>query len=185
MKPHWLTLVVALQVAWLAGTAVTAHRHLVTGHVVRLETVPVDPRDLLRGDFVTLAYDFSRIPADRFDPPLPGGHLPQPGATVYVDLAPDGAFHRLARASLTPGNVPEGHVMLRGEVARSATFLRRDTRTVAVEYGLERYYVREGTGNPRGRLTVDVSVSDFGVGQIKDVYVDGVPYLQAMRQEAP
>lgn len=185
MKPHWLMLVIALQVAWLVGTAFTAQRHLVTGHVVRLETVPVDPRDLLRGDFVILGYEFGRIPPDRFDPPLPGGRLPPPGSPVYLDLAPDGEFHRMTRAYLTPPSLPEGHVMLRGQVVRSGLSLRPGTATVAAEYGLERYYVREGTGSPRGRLTVDVSVSDSGIGQIKEVYVDGVPYVEAMRHQAP
>ena len=32
------------------------------GETIRLRTVPVDPRDLLRGDYVILGYEISRIP---------------------------------------------------------------------------------------------------------------------------
>ncbi len=44
-----------------------------------------------------------------------------------------------------------------------------------------RYYVAEGTGNPRGKLTVDVAVPASGQARIKQVYVDGKPYAEAMR----
>jgi uncharacterized membrane-anchored protein len=52
---------------------------------------------------------------------------------------------------------------------------------VHVEYGLERYYVREGTGNPRGKITVQAAVPDSGQAQIKQVFVDGKPYGEAMK----
>ena len=52
-----------------------------------------------------------------------------------------------------------------------------------VTYGLERYYVAEGTGNPTGKLTVDVALPHSGQGVIKQVYVDGVPYAEAMRNQ--
>jgi uncharacterized membrane-anchored protein len=50
-----------------------------------------------------------------------------------------------------------------------------------VEYGLERYYVREGTGNPRGKITVQAAVPDSGQARIKAVFVDGKPYADAMK----
>ena len=34
-----------------------------TGEPILLRVVPVDPRDMFRGDYVALSYDFSRIPA--------------------------------------------------------------------------------------------------------------------------
>lgn len=52
-----------------------------------------------------------------------------------------------------------------------------------VEYGLERYYVKEGTGNPRGKLTVRVAVGAEGKPVIKEVFLDGKPYAEAMRQQ--
>jgi uncharacterized membrane-anchored protein len=54
---------------------------------------------------------------------------------------------------------------------------------VRVEYGMERYSVSEGTGNPRGKLTVQASVPDSGHGLIKQVFIDDKPYSQAIREE--
>jgi uncharacterized membrane-anchored protein len=57
--------------------------------------------------------------------------------------------------------------------------------SVRVEYGLERYYVREGTGNPRGKLTVQAAVPKSGRATIKQVFVDGKPYAEAMSEKTP
>ena len=53
-----------------------------------------------------------------------------------------------------------------------------------MEYGLERYYVREGTGNPVGKLTVQAAVPDSGLAKIKAVFVDGKPYAEVMKKVA-
>ena len=51
MKLKLLVLVLALQTAWILATTFTQERALASGTVITLETVPVDPRDLLRGDY--------------------------------------------------------------------------------------------------------------------------------------
>jgi uncharacterized membrane-anchored protein len=56
---------------------------------------------------------------------------------------------------------------------------------VRVNYGLERFYVREGTGNPSGKLTVDVAIPRSGKGIIREVYLDGVKYAEAMKKQSP
>jgi hypothetical protein len=47
---------------------------LVTGHTVLVRVQPVDPRDLFRGDYVILSYDFSRASRDSIQ------GLAEPGA---------------------------------------------------------------------------------------------------------
>ena len=36
----------------------------ITSDRVRFEVIPVDPRDMMRGDYITLGYEFSRLPED-------------------------------------------------------------------------------------------------------------------------
>jgi uncharacterized membrane-anchored protein len=55
------------------------------------------------------------------------------------------------------------------------------TNSIHVEYGLERFYVAEGTGNPAGKLTAQVVVSASGRGRVKEVFVDGKSYAEAMK----
>jgi uncharacterized membrane-anchored protein len=175
MKLKLLVLVLGLQTAWILGTTVMQERGLAAGTVVLLETEPVDPRDLLRGDYITLNYKISTVPLSLFSPPLTNG-LP-PGATVYVALQQRGAFYELASASTEITSPVNGRVVLRGR-----TQAWWDEKTVHLEYGLERYYVREGSGNPPGKITVQVAVPHSGRGQIKAVFLDGKPFTEAMRE---
>jgi len=177
MKLKLLLLVLALQTAWILGTTFVQERALVGGKVVLLETRPVDPRDLLRGDYVVLSYKISDV---TLSPPAPTNGLPA-GTTVYVALEPRGQFHEVVLASTNRITPAEGQVVLRGH---SRSWWNNATQTVHLEYGLERYYVREGTGNPRGKLTVQAAVPDSGQARIKAVFVDGKPYAQAMKEVA-
>jgi uncharacterized membrane-anchored protein len=170
--------VLFLQSAWILGTVAVQERSLAAGKVVMLETRPVDPRDLLRGDYVILNYAISTIPRAKFTP----GEATNlsPGQTVYVLLEPRGDFHEVAQASTEKLSADDPYVLLRGSI-QHAPFGSADA--VVVNYGLERFYVREGTGNPTGKLTVAAAIATTGRGLIKQVYVDGKPYAEAMRTE--
>ncbi len=56
MKLKLFILVLALQCAWLLGTVITQEYALAHGKAILLETRPVDPRDLLSGDYLMLNY---------------------------------------------------------------------------------------------------------------------------------
>src|ERR687893_556204 len=65
---------------------------LITGQTVLVRVAPVDPRDLFRGDYVILSYDFSRVPRDRIEglsEKERGSWSKLEGRTVYVPLVPD------------------------------------------------------------------------------------------------
>ena len=180
MKLKLLFLVLALQTAWILGTTFVQERALAGGKVVLLETWPVDPRDLMRGDYVTLNYKISDVALGLFSPALTNGLAP--GETVYVALEPRGQFHEVVLASTNQITPADGQVVLKGQ-SRS-WWNSAAQRSVHLEYGLERYYVREGTGNPRGKLTVQAAVPDSGQARIKEVFVDGKPYAEAMKGAA-
>lgn len=179
MKTKLLILVLALQTAWILGTAVTQERILRVGQVILLETQPVDPRDLLRGDYVRLNYKISDVPREKFFPP-PGTNELAPGATVFVALTPAGTngFYQVSRASRERFTPESNEIILRGAVADS---WRNRAGFVHVAYGLEQYFVPEGTGNPHGKLTVQAAVAKSGRANIKEVLVDGKPYAEAMK----
>lgn len=178
MKTKLFILVLALQSVWILGTSVTQELALRNGRLILLETRPVDPRDLLRGDYVTLGYKIGDVPTNLFAPPIVGS-LPA-GKTVYVALTQRGEFYEVARASTEPLAAEPGEVVLKGR-----NDVRRwwwpQTNSVHLEYGLEKYYVREGTGNPHGKLTVQAAVPSSGNAVIKQVFMDGVPYAEAMK----
>ncbi|GDY19827.1 hypothetical protein LBMAG56_11720 [Verrucomicrobiota bacterium] len=184
MKLKLLALVLALQAAWVLSTVFLQERGLATGVTILLETRPVDPRDLLRGDYVILNYQISTVPIDRFQPAITNL---DGGRDVFVALEKKGEFHVVRRASTTNFSPAADEVVLRGKsrYGWEGPFQSRaqPAAAVRVDYGLERYYVGEGTGNPRGKLTVAVAVPASGRAQIKEVLLDGKPYAAVMRAQ--
>lgn len=178
-KALWLSVVVGLQVAWLIGTAASKEMSLKRDTTVLLETMPVDPRDWLRGDFVILNYKISTIPA---------GWLSANAAenlnnrNVYVTLEQRGEFFEAVAASLSPVDAPAGGYVVRGTLEDFRDSLM--TRDLRVRYGIERFYVPEGTGNPNGKLTVKcVVTSDYKL-LIKEVFINGRNYGITMEETA-
>jgi uncharacterized membrane-anchored protein len=147
VKLKLLILVLALQTAWLLGTVATQETALALGKVILLETRPVDPRDLLRGDYLVLSYKISDAPRALFEPPLTE-NLPY-GETVWIAVAPRGEFHEFVRASRQRFEPTADEVLLRSEAVWSGR--RTDVQTL--QYGLERYLRLEFAGGLRIRVS--------------------------------
>jgi uncharacterized membrane-anchored protein len=126
------------QILILLGMIAVRAAPLMTGQTVLVRVEPVDPRDLFRGDYVILSYDFSRVPREGIEG-LPeserSGWYKKEGRTVYVPLVPDSVpgHWRAAKVSVVK---PERAPFLKGQIGRYG----------ALEFGIEAYYVQEGTG---------------------------------------
>ncbi|MBI3269331.1 MAG: GDYXXLXY domain-containing protein [Planctomycetes bacterium] len=163
--------VVALQLGFLASMGIVKQYERVTGEKVVLEVVPVDPRDFFRGDYVVLGYNLSRL--ERGPAGLTGAPV-DAGQTLFVTLereAGDRTKVKAAGASLSPP--ARGTLFLRGRVTTVT-----DER-VGVEYGIEQYFVPERRGREievaarERRVTVEVSITAAGDGQVCRLLVDG------------
>lgn len=178
----WLVVIVGLQIAWMAATAAVKEVELRHGVTVLLETAPVDPRDFLAGDYVILNYKISNIPADLAGYSANSTRDVQKLANrpIYVALHKKGKFYEVAHASVDPLNAQPGEIIVKGKAAPN----QWTPNTIRVNYGLEKYFVAEGTGNPSGKMTVRASVAESGDALIKDVFIDGKPYAEVMRSQA-
>ncbi|GAA5136400.1 GDYXXLXY domain-containing protein [Alloalcanivorax gelatiniphagus] len=119
-----LILAVVAQLAVLGGLFVYSQYPLWVGREVRVVTLPVDPRDLFRGQYVRLTYRFSRLP-------IPDMELPRGGDDVYLPLEREGDLWRAGAARLRP---PEQSPFLRG------TILRVAGGEMVVRYGIEAWF---------------------------------------------
>jgi uncharacterized membrane-anchored protein len=146
-----------------------------SGKEVVLETVPVDPRDLLRGDYVILSYPLSRIENAKIAGTVP----PSDGARpVYVALVPgEGGRHEFARASWQPfGDLKPEEVLI---VGRTPDSFYMETEIVPLTFGIERYYVPEGEGKPiedgvrENTVEVVAAVTSAGKAQVKSLRLNG------------
>ena len=159
---------VALQLLVLLAVAGSWQRTLATGTVIQLETVPVDPRDLFRGDYVQLSYKISTLDLAA----LGSTGSFAPGSTVYVGLEERGPYWE----ATSVGTTHPGGLAIRGTVW---THFAGSGGGLGVRYGLESYFVPEGKGRLIERaqrpVTVEVSVDGGGRAVIRRLLVDGQP----------
>lgn len=122
---------ILFQIVVLIGMVINSALPLVTGHEVKLKTVPYDPRSLFRGNYARLNYEISRIDGEYFS----DVETLRSGEVVYVSLAPgaDGLQH-LTSVSLEK---PNTGTFLRGTV--DGQYFSVD-QPVLINYGIEAYF---------------------------------------------
>lgn len=162
-----------LQIAFIAWMVAGRAAILRDGTDVTLAVEPIDPRDLLRGDYVILSYPISILTDDL----APQGA--ERGDTIYVRVAPDenGAYRPVAASLDTPpeATLSENEMDIRG-IVRSAAYGR-----VHSLFGIERFYVPEGEGRGieedmrQDRFEVVVAVGANGSAQIRSLLHEGRP----------
>jgi uncharacterized membrane-anchored protein len=165
-----------IAVVALAQTAVLAYMvadrvHLLrTGREIALPIEPVDPRDLFRGDYVSLGYGISWLSSTL----TAGTPIDKRGATLYVVLekGADGAWSPIAVSARPPGRNDAEHVVLKGRAATQWPSMR-------VRYGIESYFVPQGEGRRlealarERKLAALIAVDEAGNAAIKGLIIDG------------
>jgi len=174
MKTTLLIGFAALQVAALAYMAAERESVLRTGRTIYLRTAPIDPRDVMRGDYVRLTYQISRVPRTFWLGRLAStNEMPEPlprDTKVYAALS----INEESMAEL---------VSLSTERPAQGMFVRGRTEhfsgaNLPVRYGLEAYFTEQGKGleleQGRNRdgiqvpLEMAVAVGASGLAVLKD-----------------
>ena len=163
-RRRWLLLLVAAQMLFILAVAAAGYATTAYGRTVTLRTAPVDPHDLLSGDYLRLTYAISELPNTLWQESA----APRRRQSVYVALrpAPDSTYEAVAVYAQKPAALAPDQLILRGWVA--------DTRHrgLRIRYNLERYYVPEETARllqKRGAqraLLVRVSIAPWGQARI-------------------
>lgn len=161
MNNKQLLLVIGVWLIGIVGLLVYKQMIFWTGTEVVLRTVPVDPWDLFRGEYVILRYEISeavRVDSERIEFDY--------GDDVYVSLVKDrfGIGGIKSVSKLRPKN---GELYIKGVVGYRG-----------VEYGIESYFVEQGRGrdieNMRSQdLLVRIVVDKQGRAVIKNLEFEG------------
>jgi uncharacterized membrane-anchored protein len=173
----WLGAAVAVLQSGALYAMVAQHASILrNGTDITLLTEPVDPHDLLRGDYVTLGYGISNIEAGKVSgtPPIANGL-----ADIYVTVkqGDDGAWIFSAASWQKREDLQPGEIQLRG---RTASFTNAAVyHQLRVTYGIERYYVPEGQGRAvesrqrERKIEAVIAVLPSGDAQIRALKDDG------------
>ncbi|MER9596649.1 MULTISPECIES: GDYXXLXY domain-containing protein [unclassified Mesorhizobium] len=155
-------LVLALvQIGFLSWIIAGRAAILRDGKQVLLKVEPIDPRDLLRGDYIRLGYDISRIPLKLIGN-IPADKRTTDDTSIVVRLkqgvdgywGPTAAWFGQAPAPAAADEVDiVGHVSAGWDLNPEAT-------AISPDYGIERFYLPEGEGMA---IQNDMRVRPFGI----------------------
>jgi uncharacterized membrane-anchored protein len=158
-----LIVLAALQIVFLLGIAASSYAVLWYGQEIRIQTIPLDPRDPLYGDHVNLKFSISELPTSLWKE---SGEMPKGGTVVYVLMkrkASDssGVYDAVAAYAHKPSAAGD-EVVIKGRMSFSYD------KKFIVEYGLEKFYVPENTGKQleeqarQGNILARVKVASWG-----------------------
>ena len=151
----------ALQVILILALVIVKLSVLESGTEVFLRIAPVDPRDPLRGDYVTFQYEISRVSSYRVRGD--DARTLHNGDDLYVVLQEGNPYWYINYASTERPNANENQIFLKGKIVRGAQSpLDTPQRQVGtstspepveiekdliLSYGMEQYFIPEGKGN--------------------------------------
>ncbi|CCV14313.1 GDYXXLXY domain-containing protein [Mesorhizobium sp. STM 4661] len=170
-------LVLALvQIGFLSWIIAGRAAILRDGRQVLLKVEPVDPRDLLRGDYIRLGYDISRIPV-KLIANIPAGKLSSDNTPIVVRLKPgaDGYWQPTAAwfgQAPAPAAADEADIV--GHIAEGWNLSEAGT-AITPDYGIERFYLPEGEGIA---IQNDMRVRPFGIRVA--IAKDGTAQIKAL-----
>lgn len=157
-----LLLACTLPVLILLGMAVIPLYTLLFGEEIILQTKPVDPSDLFRGDYVTLRYEAEEVPREMVEKEvlteLENGNG---NITVYVLLEKKNGIH-------SPYNVvlqkPDEGKYLKGNLQYIGPNIEQK-EVAYISYSLDKYFVEDNTGlewenaSTKGEILAKVKVN--------------------------
>lgn len=132
------------------------------GKEVLLKTIPVDPRDIVMGDYVILNYEISQFPRYK-------DYLFEYNKPIYVKL--DVNNDNIASIGKVSKEKPNG-LFIKGTMGACQSVLPIFRSGKCINYGIESYYVKEGEGRKLERdlangALVKVSIDRYGKAKIK------------------
>ena len=124
-----------------------------------LATQPVDPFDLIRGQYIIIRYEIGNIPT------IQGVEV---GEKIYVLLKEDNeGISRFDGTSLIRPS--SNKQFIKGKI------ISKNDNSMNLEFGIEQYFFERGAKFSTRDMTVRIKLSDFGGSRIIELLQDGDP----------
>ncbi len=152
---------------------------LKSGREITIDVVPVDPRDIFRGDYVILGYGLDPIDGKLIAPDLQ--ETIRSNDPVFVTIRPGAtpATWQVVKVTAAyPDTIEASDAVLKGRVTW-VNAQQDENRKLSVRYGIENYFVPEGTGRDLeqavrdGKVQAVVAVGGDGTAALKGLIVNG------------
>lgn len=152
-----LAILIVLQVGFISVQSFTSEKLLSEGDLIKLELQPVDPRSLLQGDYVVINYEISDLPIEE-------GHW---NKKIKVQLREKNGIYEYAGNYSIDDQWQKEYKKLPGDVVINGKL----TGLNSIIYGIESYFVPDGTGKEleRSAKYAYVRVSETGNALLEKV----------------
>ncbi len=145
-----ILMIIFLQLGILSFQIITSESTLRNGKEITLKLAPLDPRSLIQGDFVRLRYEVGELENEK----IPYGDK----IYVILEAGSDGTYTR--KEVITDKINPKEYQLKENEVLMAGRYNGYDT----INFGIESFFVKEGTGLEveRNATHAKVMVSQVG-----------------------
>ena len=152
--------VIAIQFAFIFGTVVNNEINLKSAQEIIVKLAPRDPRSLLQGDYIILTYDITHATQKA----IKGKNMKK----FRVVLTPENNIYKFKEVLTMTQNysIKQGEVLMNGNVQKR----------YRVVFGIENYFVEEGTGRnvERSAKYARLKITSKGDAFISEL-LDAVP----------
>jgi uncharacterized membrane-anchored protein len=167
-KRGWIIAAI-LQVLFLIFIAGSYYSIDYFGKEIKIKTVPVDPRDILYGDYVTLRFDISTVPVSKWKGETHLLDTGQQTAFVLLEENKEGYYEVQHVYPIKP-EAKKHQVVLKGTAEKT---WGDTSEQMQIIYGIERYYVEENSGKELEQQASDmdviVSIAPWGAHKITKI----------------
>jgi uncharacterized membrane-anchored protein len=170
MKKLLIIGAIAFQILLLAFMAGQRESVLRKGKIVYLRTVPIDPRDYFRGDYVRLTYEISNIKSDKWRDGLKLLEKEKQAKNKKVYIAIQVDEENVANILYATDKKPtKEQLFIRGRLNY------KSRNHINVRYGIESYFVEQGKGKEleerkikghRALIEMEIALSAGGIAVI-------------------
>lgn len=165
----WFAAAVALQITILVVMIGMNWSTLTYGTKIMLKTLPIDPWDPFRGDYVILNYEITQLDLKKI---TSDNKKYKNNDTVYVGLTKKGKYWEAVSVShLHP---QDGTLAIRGKVS----WHDEGVNKLFVNFGIDSYYVPQHQGRDieqrrNADLEVEVSIDKRGNSALSKLFYNG------------
>ena len=182
-----ILLVIVLQSCLLIVMIANRQAILSSDSLVILETQPIDPRSLFRGDYVRLNYHINNLKLK----PLAGDKSFKVNELIYVVLQQKDKYWQASAVYSEMPDLNEKQAIIQGIVIQvnnkkwdwsNPGFIK--AHSIKVSYGIENYFVPEGEGlkleRPKegDKVTLEIALDKKGHAAIKTLLLNGKAQYQ-------